>query len=73
MTEESTFGISSRERKFTLLEHFSLAWAPKIIIPHQPRLDWMVWFVPTQQPLQMEWFGRFMRRLHQGSESVTRL
>lgn len=47
--------------------------APEIIIPHQPRLDWMIWFVPTQQPLQMAWFGRFMERLHQGSESVTAL
>ncbi|MEW8508029.1 MAG: lipase maturation factor family protein [Candidatus Thiodiazotropha sp.] len=47
--------------------------APAIIIPHQPRLDWMVWFVPTQQPLQLHWFGRLMERLHQGSESVTAL
>jgi hypothetical protein len=37
------------------------------------RLDWMIWFVPTQQPLPMAWFGRFMQRLHQGSESVTAL
>lgn len=46
---------------------------PAVIVPHQPRLDWMVWFVPTQQPLQMHWFGRLMERLHQGSESVTAL
>ncbi|MEW8027980.1 MAG: lipase maturation factor family protein [Candidatus Thiodiazotropha sp.] len=47
--------------------------APGMIIPHQPRLDWMIWFVPTQQPLQMNWFGRFLQRLHQGSETVTAL
>jgi hypothetical protein len=47
--------------------------APEMIIPHQPRIDWMVWFVPTQQTLQMEWFGRLMQRLHQGSEPVTAL
>ncbi|MES9971395.1 MAG: lipase maturation factor family protein [Candidatus Thiodiazotropha sp.] len=47
--------------------------APAVIIPHQPRLDWMVWFVPTQQALQMEWFGRFLQGLHQGSESVSAL
>jgi hypothetical protein len=47
--------------------------APGIIIPHQPRLDWMVWFVPTQQPLQMAWFARFIQQLHQGSKSVTTL
>ncbi len=46
---------------------------PEIIIPHQPRLDWMVWFVPTQQPLHMLWFGRLLERLHQGSEEVSSL
>lgn len=47
--------------------------APAFVMPHQPRLDWMIWFVPTQQPLQMQWFGHFMQRLHQGSEAVTEL
>jgi hypothetical protein len=47
--------------------------APGMIIPHQPRLDWMIWFVPTQQSIQMNWFGSFLRRLQQGSESVTGL
>jgi hypothetical protein len=47
--------------------------APAIIIPHQPRLDWMVWFVPTQQLIQINWFGRFLQRLHQGSEAVSGL
>jgi hypothetical protein len=47
--------------------------APAMIIPHQPRLDWMVWFVPTQQSIQMEWFGRFLHRLRQGSEAVSNL
>jgi hypothetical protein len=47
--------------------------APGMIIPHQPRLDWMIWFVPTQQPIQMKWFGRFLQRLHQGSETVSGL
>jgi lipase maturation factor 1 len=46
---------------------------PKFNIPHQPRLDWMLWFVPTQQPLQMAWFNQFMQRLHEGSPSVIQL
>ncbi len=46
---------------------------PRFNVPHQPRLDWMVWFVPTQQPIQMYWFDKFMRRLHQGSPNVTAL
>jgi hypothetical protein len=47
--------------------------APAFVMPHQPRLDWMIWFVPTQQQLQMQWFGQFMQRLQQGSEAVTEL
>ena len=46
---------------------------PPCNLPHQPRLDWMIWFVPTQQPVQIYWFGKFMQRLHQGSPSVTGL
>lgn len=46
---------------------------PTCNLPHQPRLDWMVWFVPTQQSVQIYWFGKFMQRLHQGSPSVTGL
>ncbi|MCU7827553.1 MAG: lipase maturation factor family protein [Candidatus Thiodiazotropha sp. (ex Myrtea sp. 'scaly one' KF741663)] len=46
---------------------------PQIVMPHQPRLDWMIWFVPTQQPVMMHWFGLFMQRLHQGSTPVTQL
>ena len=43
---------------------------PPFNVPHHPRLDWMIWFVPTQQPVQMAWFGEFMRKLHEGSAPV---
>lgn len=46
---------------------------PPFIVPHQPRLDWMVWFVPTQRIPQMVWFGEFLRKLHAGSPSVNKL
>ena len=46
---------------------------PSFNVPHQPRLDWMIWFVPTQHPIQMAWFGEFMRRLHEGSPQVQAL
>jgi hypothetical protein len=46
---------------------------PPFNVPHQPRLDWMIWFVPTQQIPQMYWFDLFMQRLHQGSTTVTGL
>lgn len=46
---------------------------PPFIIPHQPRLDWMVWFVPTQSPRNIHWFNRFMHKLWEGSPEVTGL
>ncbi|MCP4143731.1 MAG: lipase maturation factor family protein, partial [bacterium] len=33
---------------------------PAIIIPHQPRLDWMIWFVPPRNQEMKIWFDRFM-------------
>jgi hypothetical protein len=43
---------------------------PAFIIPHQPRLDWMIWFVPPR-PTNMEyWFDRFVTKVHQGSPAV---
>jgi hypothetical protein len=46
---------------------------PKFNLPHQPRLDWMLWFVPTQHPVHMQWFHQFIVQLKQGSPTVTNL
>ncbi len=46
---------------------------PAFIVPHQPRLDWMMWFVPTQHSEQMFWFGQFLWKLKQGSPQVLSL
>ncbi|HEB81722.1 MAG TPA: hypothetical protein ENJ11_02550 [Gammaproteobacteria bacterium] len=43
---------------------------PEFIIPHQPRLDWMIWFVPPQIPELTGWFELFLQRLRQGSPPV---
>jgi len=43
---------------------------PAFIVPHQPRLDWMIWFVPGQHEENMIWMDRFMRRLWEGSPEV---
>ncbi len=42
------------------------------VIPHQPRLDWMVWFVPLN-PIFEDWFGSFLDALLDNSASVTAL
>ena len=44
--------------------------APSWNIPHQPRLDWQMWFAALQGPRTAYWFDRFLVRLLQGSPSV---
>lgn len=44
-----------------------------VVIPHQPRLDWMTWFVPLGHPVNFMWFDRFLGRLVEGSPAVSGL
>ena len=46
---------------------------PAFIVPHQPRLDWMIWFVPAQRMQTSFWFDAFMQRLWEGAPQVTAL
>lgn len=43
------------------------------IIPHQPRLDWMIWFMPIQLPDMKPWFDRFIDALKTNRSEVTGL
>jgi hypothetical protein len=43
---------------------------PRFNVPHQPRLDWMLWFAPTQHPVHMAWFNQFMKKLQQGAPNA---
>jgi len=45
---------------------------PGIVMPHQPRLDWRMWFV-TLHPVHMPWFAEFLQALLDNSPSVTAL
>ena len=45
---------------------------PPVVIPHQPRLDWMMWFVPLH-PDFMLWFENFLDALLVNSPEVTAL
>jgi predicted DCC family thiol-disulfide oxidoreductase YuxK len=47
--------------------------APGWCAPHQPRLDWQMWFAALGAPQQNPWFGRLVIRLLQGSQDVSRL
>lgn len=51
--------------------------APRWVAPHQPRLDWQMWFAALNPPwegqLSYGWFDAFMLRLLQGSPEVLAL
>ena len=36
---------------------------PRWNIPHQPRLDWQMWFAALDDPRRLPWFSRFLERL----------
>jgi hypothetical protein len=46
---------------------------PAFIVPHQPRLDWMMWFVPPQREDMAYWFNGFLDGLGQNKPAVTHL
>jgi predicted DCC family thiol-disulfide oxidoreductase YuxK len=47
--------------------------APRWCAPHQPRLDWQMWFAALGGRREEQWFGNFMVRLLQNEPAVTRL
>lgn len=46
---------------------------PRFNIPHQPRLDWQMWFAALSDYRYQPWFGNFLLRLLQGSPEVLKL
>ncbi len=47
-----------------------LGHAPAFVQPHQPRLDWQMWFAALGDYRQNPWFLHFLERLLQGSPPV---
>jgi hypothetical protein len=47
--------------------------APRFVAPHQPRLDWQMWFAALGYCESNPWFVRFLVRLLNGSRPVVRL
>jgi predicted DCC family thiol-disulfide oxidoreductase YuxK len=47
--------------------------APRWVAPHQPRLDWQMWFAALGDFRASPWFSGFMERLLQGSPDVLAL
>jgi len=46
---------------------------PGFVAPHQPRLDWQMWFAALGSYRENPWFISFLARLLQGSPEVLRL
>jgi lipase maturation factor 1 len=47
--------------------------APAFVAPHQPRLDWQMWFAALAPCERSPWLQRFLVRLREGSPAVRRL
>ena len=47
--------------------------APGWCAPHQPRLDWQMWFAALESYRENPWFVRLIVRLLEGSQDVNRL
>lgn len=46
---------------------------PRFVQPHQPRLDWQMWFAALSGPGRAPWLLAFLDRLLEGSPPVLRL
>src|SRR5262249_3207389 len=46
---------------------------PRFVAPHQPRLDWQMWFAALGFAAGNPWFMRFLRRLLEGTPEVLAL
>jgi hypothetical protein len=46
---------------------------PAFVAPHQPRLDWQMWFAALGNYQENEWFLPFCQRLLEGSPEVLSL
>jgi Lipase maturation factor len=70
--EGSDDGIEWREYEFRY-KPGDLTRAPPWNIPHQPRLDWQMWFAALDDPRRLRWFSGFLRRILENEPTVTAL
>jgi predicted DCC family thiol-disulfide oxidoreductase YuxK len=70
--EGSADGVQWREYEFKY-KPGDPARRPPWNIPHQPRLDWQMWFAALDDPRRVHWFPRFLQRLLENEPTVTAL
>jgi predicted DCC family thiol-disulfide oxidoreductase YuxK len=72
IVEGSDDGVQWREYEFRY-KPGDVERRPPWNIPHQPRLDWQMWFAALDDPQRLPWFSRFLERLLENEPSVTAL
>jgi hypothetical protein len=70
--EGSDDGIEWREYEFRY-KPGDVTRRPPWNIPHQPRLDWQMWFAALDDPRRLPWFQRFLQKLLENEPAVTAL
>jgi predicted DCC family thiol-disulfide oxidoreductase YuxK/uncharacterized membrane protein YphA (DoxX/SURF4 family) len=68
--EGSRDGVEWREYRFRY-KPGDVRTPPRLAAPHQPRLDWQMWFAALQPP--PVWFGKLLGRLLEGAGDVVAL
>jgi predicted DCC family thiol-disulfide oxidoreductase YuxK len=70
--EGSSDGANWREYEFRY-KPGDLGRRPRWNIPHQPRLDWQMWFAALEDPRRLQWFARFLKALLENQPAVLAL
>ncbi|XP_036962352.1 lipase maturation factor 2a [Acanthopagrus latus] len=70
--EGSNDGVSWTEIEF-MYKPGNLSAPPAVVTPHQPRLDWQMWFAALGTHTQAPWFTSLIYRLLQGKRDVIEL
>lgn len=70
--EGSSDGITWTEIEF-MYKPGNLSAPPRVVTPHQPRLDWQMWFAALGSQTHAPWFTSLMYRLLQGKRDVIEL
>jgi predicted DCC family thiol-disulfide oxidoreductase YuxK len=72
VVEGSDDGVNWREYEFKY-KPGDVMRRPRWNAPHQPRLDWQMWFAALGTASDNPWFSQFLRRLLENSPAVTAL
>jgi hypothetical protein len=70
--EGSDDGVEWKEYEFRY-KPGDLSRRPPWNMPHQPRLDWQMWFAALDDPRHLRWFWRFVQKLLENDPAVTSL